>query len=304
MDVSIIVVNYNTAQIVHECIASVLRQVGIEFEVVVVDNASSDNSAAVLTPLRSDTIQILLNRENIGFGRANNQAFKHSRGRYIFLLNPDAVLLEPYDLQRLVAFMDENSRCGLSGTRILKEKVGQESYPFMYYPGEKSLQQKLQWLPGNIAWVLGASMIIRREVYVAVHGFDEDYFLYAEEADLCLRIRQRGFIIDQCQHVAVKHIGGISESTAPIEHVQRKKQAALYLFYKKHYLASEIARLVKRDRARALFRLLPLLVQKYCGGLSGRQYPRYHKYKAIYLTARAFLQAQASRNTPPDLNVL
>lgn len=305
MDVSIIIVNYNTAGIIRACVDSVLKQVGVEFEIIIVDNASGDRSTTTLASLQSiATIRVLLNHENIGFGRANNQAFQHSRGRYIFLLNPDAVLLAPNDLQRLIAFMDGNPQCGLAGTRILKDVVGQESLPAHFYPGEKSLQHKMQALPGEIAWVLGASMIIRREVYEAVRGFDNDYFLYAEEADLCLRIRLRGFVIAQCEYVAVRHIGGISESTAPIEHVQRKKQAGLYLFYKKHYPLDEALRLAKRDRARAIFRLLPLMVQKLCANLSELQYRRYYKYRAVYETAKAFLRAQAERNAVADFSVL
>lgn len=294
MDVSVIIVNYNTAAIIRECVNSVLNQVGLSFEIIVVDNASCDDSAAVLSSVQMQCdVDVVLNAENVGFGRANNQAFQRSWGRYIFLLNPDAVLLAPDDLQRLVAFMAAHPRCGLAGTRILKDEVGHESAPARYYPGEKFLHRQLEGLPGDIAWVLGASMIIRREVYVSVQGFDKDYFLYAEEADLCLRIRSRGFAIAQCNEVAVRHIGGISESTAPIEHVQRKKQAGLYLFYKKHYPTKEVVRLVKRDRARALFRLAPLVVQKYCARLSEQQNRRYFKYRAVYETAKAFLRAQA-----------
>jgi GT2 family glycosyltransferase len=305
MDVSIIIVNYNSAEVVQACVDSVLKQIGVEFELIIIDNASSDHSATTLESLQSNThIQILLNQENIGFGRANNQAFQRCCGRYVFLLNPDAVLLAPDDLQRLVTFMDGNPRCGLAGTRIWKGGAGQENLPVYFYPGEKSLQQKLHALPGKIAWVLGASMIIRREIYESVRGFDEGYFLYAEEADLCLRIRQRGYVIEQCTNVAVRHIGGVSESSAPIEHVQRKKQAGLYLFYKKHYPADEVVRLVRRDRARAMFQLLPLVVQKYCGCLSEPQSRRYHKYRAVYETAKAFLRAEADNKPAVDFNVL
>lgn len=305
MDVSIIIVNYNTAAIVRECINSVLTQVGLSYEIIVIDNASSDESNVVLTSLQiQGDVDVVLNTENVGFGRANNQAFQRSHGRYIFLLNPDAVLLVSDDLQRLVAFMDANPSCGLAGTRILKGDVGHESAPARYYPGEKFLQRPLERLPGDIAWVLGASMIIRREVYASVQGFDEDYFLYAEEADLCLRIRSRGFAIAQYGEVAVRHIGGISERNSPIELVQRKKQAGLYLFYRKHYAAEEIVRLVKRDRARAIFRLIPLVVQKYCAHLSESQCRRYYKYRAIYQTAKAFLRAEDSGNTAVNVSVL
>ncbi|MDB6060249.1 MAG: hypothetical protein JWM78_352 [Verrucomicrobiaceae bacterium] len=305
MDVTVIVVNYNTARVVLDCVRSALNQVSLTLEVIIVDNASTDGSQRALDTLRiHDNVQLLLNRDNVGFGRANNQAYRQSRGRYIFLLNPDAIFKSSTDLLAMVEFMDRSSQCGLAGTRILKNEAGNESKPFHFYPGEKFLRQKLPPMPGDIAWVLGASMIIRREVYEAIKGFDEDYFLYAEEADLCMRIRQLGFSIEQYREVAVRHIGGVSENTVPKEHVHRKKQAALYLFYKKHYPVDEIQRLVKKDRARALLRLLPLILPKVFSRLSEHQLQRYSKYKAVYETAKAFLRAQLDSRIKPDISVL
>src|SRR5579863_6660591 len=103
MECSVIIVNYNTAELVKQCIDSLLKQTGIEFEIIVVDNASHDHSLTVLNEYGTK-IRLLANTENAGFGKANNQGFRLGQGRYLFLLNPDALLQSPTDLRYLISF--------------------------------------------------------------------------------------------------------------------------------------------------------------------------------------------------------
>src|SRR3990167_5851563 len=118
IDVSVLIVNYNTADLVRQCILSVLKQRGVQFEIIVVDNCSHDNSVSVLQSL-TPQITLLANVNNLGFGTANNQAFNISKGRYLFMLNPDAVCLNEQDLFLAVQFMDQHPQYGLMCTRII-----------------------------------------------------------------------------------------------------------------------------------------------------------------------------------------
>ena len=181
-----------------------------------VDNNSKDNSVAVLQEFLPG-ITLIANPDNKGFGKANNQAFKSSRGRYIFMLNPDAVCMTNQDLAHAAAFMDEHQQDGLVGTRILNANHQLEKTAWHHYPRQTQTQADFSSLPGVYATVLGASMIARREVFEKVNGFDEDFFLYGEETDLCLRIRKAGYSIGYCESVTVMHIGSASERTNPGE---------------------------------------------------------------------------------------
>ncbi len=288
MDISILIVTYNTANIIQACLDSVFKQLGVQYEIIVVDNASADNSVEVLSTF-SDRITLIANTNNVGFGKANNQAFKQSTGRYVFMLNPDAVLQSTTALQELIAYMDAAPSIGLAGTRILKTNTTEESKPSYQYPGQKHCDWNFGGLPGEIAWVLGASMIARREVFELVHGFDEDYFLYGEEADLCLRIRQQGYAIGYCSHVAVEHIGGASEKSNSTEARWLKKQNGLHTFYRKHYPLEIAKHLVKRDLKRATFRRAVLGFRKNIFGLTGRSLDQYHRYNAVCKASRLFI---------------
>jgi GT2 family glycosyltransferase len=145
------------------------------------------------------------------------------------------------------------------------------------YPGERYLKTGLPQLPGKIAWVLGASMFVRRECFAAVKGFDEEFFLYSEETDLCLRLRKAGFRIGYVPEVLVTHVGGASERGRPAYDVWKRKIDGLYLFYEKHYSNSDKMRLINRDLRRARLQLfLASLNFPFQGNLA-----RKAKYRAI-----------------------
>lgn len=290
MDISVIIVNYNTAALMAPCLDSVFKQTAANYEIIVVDNASQDDSVTVLQQYQ-DRITLIANQTNVGFGKANNQAAKVARGNYLFLLNPDAELQDTSAFVTLLAFMNNNLQCGLLGTRIVKTADGAEAKPCYFYPGQRYLKKQLQ-LPGKIAWVLGASMFIRQEVFAQVNGFDEDYFLYAEEVDLCLRIRQHAYTIEYCPAVVVRHIGGASESSNPPVARWQRKYAGLQLFLRKHYSQTEVIKLLQRDKRRKGLRLCWLSLKKYCGiSLNDKQQLKYLRYQATYQMACKALES-------------
>jgi len=258
MDVSIIIVSYNSAALLTDCLTSLRAATGTEKELFVVDNCSTDKSTSLTAELFPEVI-LIINKENRGFGAANNQALKKCVGRYVIFLNPDTTV-KPDTLQKAFAFMETNPHIGLAGARILNpDSTLQESVSYRY-PGEKYTSGETVNLEGNIACVLGAFMIVRRPLIDELRGFDEDFFLYGEDQDLAWRVRERGFAVGYIEDAHVFHLGGQSETGTPPLALFEKKIKAEYLFYAKHYKPETIARIKKTEKMKALFRLITLKI--------------------------------------------
>ncbi len=255
MDVSVIIVSYNTADLTIKCLASVRAAAGKK-EIFVVDNASTDGSAAAIGK-QFPEITLIENPQNMGFGAANNRALKICRGRYVVFLNPDTVV-RPGTLSRAVSYMDAHPDVGLAGARILNPDGSPQESISWRYPGEKFAKSETKSLPGKIACVLGAFMIARRPLIDELGGFDEDFFLYGEDEDLAWRIREKGFSIGYIEETEVLHWGGQSEARTPPPELFEKKLRAEYLFYAKHYQPQTIARIKRSQRRKAIYRLITL----------------------------------------------
>ena len=190
-EVSVIIVTYNTADRIGECLSSVYADGGPAREVFVIDNASTDGGAELLRG-RFSEVKLIENNENRGFAAANNQVLSICRGRYLFYLNPDTKLITPEAIGKCIRFMDAHPETGLAGVKLVNPDGSlQESVSFRY-PGEKFSGSEVAGLKGEIACVLGAGMIARADLIRMVGGFDEDFVLYGEDQDLCLRIRRAG----------------------------------------------------------------------------------------------------------------
>ena len=248
-ELSVIIVSYNTADLIGACLDSVLASEHINLEVFVVDNASKDTGVAVIQK-HFPTVRLIANETNRGFGVANNQALAYCRGRYIVFLNPDTTIASD-SLVRMMRFMDTHPEVGLAGPIVRNPNGSRQDSVSVCYPGHRYGGPELGSLPGTIACVLGACQISRTELLRDLGGFDEDFFLYGEDQDLCLRVRQRGFLIEQINDAVILHHGGQSERDSLPEEVVRKKLQAEYLFYRKHYHPLTIVRIRRRQRIRA-----------------------------------------------------
>ena len=258
-NISVIIVSYNTADLLKVCLESVLASQLVNCEVFVVDNASQDGSADVIRK-EFPTIRLIANEDNRGFGAANNQALWQCVGQYIVFLNPDTTV-EPESFHKMVAFMEANPHVGLAGPKILNPDGTRQDSVSYRYPGHRYGAADLGALPGNIACVLGACQIASAELLRELGGFDEDFFLYGEDQDICLRIRKRGFEIGFIENAVIMHHGGHSErNTLPAEVVRKKVRAEL-LFYRKHYRPETIRRLCQKQHRRAFWRIFFIRLQ-------------------------------------------
>ncbi|HQL90041.1 MAG TPA: glycosyltransferase family 2 protein [Syntrophales bacterium] len=255
-EISVIIVTYHSADVIGACLDSVAAAGGVSREVFVVDNASADGTAEIVRT-RFREVRLIANAENRGFAAANNQAIPLCRGRYLFFLNPDAVLDGPC-LETALQYMDGHPEVGLAGTRVVYPDGSPQETISLRYPGQKHAAEELKGLPGGIACVLGASMIARAELIREIGGFDEDYFLYGEDQELCLQVRRRGFEIGYIAEATVYHIGGHSETNAAAADKWGRKARAEYIFYRKHYRPETIRRIAREERLKAWWRILTI----------------------------------------------
>lgn len=256
---SIVIVSYNTRRLLSDCLESIRTHAGTEARVIVVDNASTDGS---LEMVQTDFpwVRILPNPENLGFARANNIALPRCRGDYILFLNPDTVIFDG-TMQKALAYMDRERNVGLAGMRLLNPDGSHQASVEKTYPRQrfdKEIRRAFDSLKGDIAWVKGAAMIARRDAILDIGGFDEDFFLYAEETDLCLRIRQAGWEIGYIDDALITHWGGQSEKPNLPVAVWEKKYRAEIRFMKKHYSAPALASSIRANRRQALYRVITL----------------------------------------------
>lgn len=255
-NLSIIIVSYNTKNVIVDCLESILTTNNITKKIFVIDNASTDGSSDFIKD-NFPSVHLVANTENVGFAAANNQVLPQCKEKYVFFLNPDTEVMSD-TFSKAISFMDANPSVGLAGTKIINPD-GTLQWSVSYkYPGQRYTANELSGLPGKIACVLGAGMIVRSELIKEIGGFDEDFFLYGEDQDLCLRIRKLGYEIGYIDSATVVHLGGQSEKDSLSSEVWKKKIHAEYILYRKHYLPKTIKRISRAHIIKAWWRILTL----------------------------------------------
>ena len=259
MDISVILVSYNTLEMTKKALDDLFSSLGnLEMEVFIIDNASKDDSAEILRR-EYPHISLIENKQNIGFGRANNQALPFIRGRYVLLLNTDA-FVEPDTITKTVQYMNAHPKCGILGVKLLwRDGTLQPSCRFFPTPWNIFLERTnlkrffrhtkmvddMSWDHNSVRdcdWVPGCYYLIRKEVIDQVGLFDPRYFLYYEEVDHCFAARRAGWKVVYFPDTPVVHIGGesakhegeISSSSQQIESLQIESE--LLYFRKNHSL--------------------------------------------------------------------
>ena len=276
-DLSVIIVNYNTADFIIRCLNSISLQKNVSYEVILIDNGSKDGSVEIVKN-NFPWVKLIENRENLGFARANNQGLKVSSGRYIYYLNPDTELATGA-FKKLTSYMDTNLEVGLAGTCIINPDGSLQSSVEKRYPGQRHTRRDLKNLKGEIAWVLGASIIVRKTVVESLNGFDERFFLYGEDLDICLMVRKAGWYIGFIPEAVVTHWGGQSErKNLPVD-VWKKKFKAESLFYTKHYSRKTINSIKRKIIIQACWRILTLKINLLFFKNKDEKTAKLNKYK-------------------------
>lgn len=255
MDVSILVVNYNTCQLTVDCLRSVYAsKTEYRYEVILIDNNSSDDSVAVISE-QFPQARLIENMQNTGFAKANNQGMEIAQGRYILLLNSDTIVQQD-TLQTMVAFMDNNPLTGAAGCKVILpngslDKACRRGLPtpsasFYYAFGFSKLfpnsprfnQYQLGYRDPDqeypVDCLVGAFMLVRREMVEQVGGLDEDFFMYGEDIDWCYRIKQAGWGIHYYPRTQIIHVKGGSARKRPVKIIYEFHRAMI-LFHRKHY---------------------------------------------------------------------
>jgi len=254
MEVSVIIVNYRVRYFLELCLRSLLNALSdVESEIIVVDNHSADGSLEELTPL-FPTVTFLGNDENIGFARANNQALRQASGNYVLFLNPDTVVPEDF-ARHCLSFLGQTPGIGGLGVRMVDGsgrflKESRRGFPspwvaFCRLAGLSALFPKsrlfstyyMGYLPADAthpAPVLsGACLWVSRAIVNRVGGFDEQFFMYAEDIDLSYRLGQAGYLNYYLADTTIVHFKG--ESTRKDMRYIRQFYKAMSQFRRKHF---------------------------------------------------------------------
>jgi GT2 family glycosyltransferase len=252
MELSIILVSYNTKDLLRQCLSSIYDQTrGIDFEVFVVDNASKDGTREMLDAEFSK-LHVIKNDENLVFAAANNQAMRLASGEFVLLLNSDTVIIDGA-IQRTVGEMKNHSKAGILGCRLVNPDGSPQLYSsrfptiaqtfseafFLYRivlfdsPGKEDSRGNEDLGLREVDFVCGAFMMIRRAVLELVGLLDERYFMYSEDTDFCFRVKKAGYEVLFLSQVAVIHYGGVTLRS--LESLLLNLHRNHFYFVKKNY---------------------------------------------------------------------
>jgi GT2 family glycosyltransferase len=268
-ELSIIIVSWKVKNLLKNCLDSIFSDTSEKkSEVIVVDNNSQDGSVEMIQS-EFPQVSLISNQENVGFGKACNQAIRIAQGNYIFILNPDTIV-KPDTLQNIVNFMDCNPKVGIGGCYVYYPN-GTPQSSFYRFPtllsyfsrmfslfrilSRNRFTQKFFWeyednnIAGPIDRVLGGAMVLRKETLRQIGTFDEVYFMYAEELDLCYRAKQMGWKVSTIPNTEIVHYHQQS-SLQNIRETTFHGFKSDFLFFKKFY---------------PVYKLIIFRIMQFCG---------------------------------------
>ncbi len=251
-DLSVIILTYNTCDLTRDCVTAALADAGrsrFDVETIVVDNASSDETVATLRGA-FPAVNVIGNASNLGFGRGNNVGLAAATGRYLLLLNSDA-LVQPGALRALVEFMDAHPDAGACGPMLLNldgtlqpsgrslpnvwsvfvgtTKIYRLWKRDLYLERGRDYQQV-----ARVGEISGAALLVRHEVYAQLGGFDPNFFAYYEDVDWCKRINEAGYVIYYVPTAQVMHRWQATSRSVSTLAYQAGQDSLRYYFAKHH----------------------------------------------------------------------
>ncbi len=253
MQLSVIILNYNVSYFLRQCVLTVQEAlVGIDSEIIIVDNHSSDDSCAMVKKYFPE-IKLVENKENVGFSKANNQGVAIAKGAYVCILNPD-IAVPKNVFKKSLEFANTKSDLGALGVRLIdgtgnflpesKRNIPKPKVVFNKITGIKSTKNSYyasqidQTEIGEVSVLVGAFMLLKTTVYKEVDGFDEEYFMYGEDIDLSFKLLKAGYKNYYLGDITVLHYKG--ESTTKDKTYLKRFYGAMHIFYKKHFKSNSI----------------------------------------------------------------
>ncbi|WP_445634874.1 N-acetylglucosaminyl-diphospho-decaprenol L-rhamnosyltransferase [Nostoc sp. DSM 114161] len=249
ISVSIILVNYNGAELLPDCLNSIQKFIDIpSYEIIVVDNASSDSSVELIAE-KFPQVRLIKQTQNRGFGAGNNAGAKVASGKFLFLLNTDTIITYNI-LPHLIDLMQADSQIGIIGPKLLNPdgsfqisvspalgikgeyEARQMHLNYLNNSERNSIEQKFQQTQ-EVDIVVGAAFFIRSSLFQELNGFDENFFMYFEESDLCQRAQYQGYKIIYTPDVSLIHLKGYSIQKSANAMAIEYRRSQIY-FYEKH----------------------------------------------------------------------
>lgn len=241
MDLTVVIVNFNTKNLLRQCLASVFKQTkGIGYEVIVIDNGSSDGSGAMVKK-EFPRARLIKNKKNLGFAKANNQGIRQARGEWVLLLNSDTEIKDNA-LAKLVAFANKQKDLGIAGPKLVNPdgSLQPSTAPFYTLPvvaislfrGDKFLRRSPAGTK-RVDWLSGACFLIKKQVIEKVGLLDERFFMYVEEMEYCYRAKKAGF--QTCFYPGAEVIHRARGSTLGRQKAILAIYQGLIYFYQKHF---------------------------------------------------------------------
>ncbi|MBW4644601.1 MAG: glycosyltransferase family 2 protein [Goleter apudmare HA4340-LM2] len=249
ISISIILVNYNGAEVLPDCLSSIEKYIDtLTCEIILVDNASTDGSLELVKE-NYPQIRLIKNSKNLGFGAGNNAGARIAYGEFLFLLNTDTVLTSNI-LLHLIDLIQADTKIGIIGPKLLNPDGSLQISvsPALGIKGEYQarqihqayqnvsnlnlIEQKFQEIQ-EVDIVVGAAFFIRSSLFQELGGFDENFFMYFEESDLCQRAQYLGYKIIYTPYVSLIHLRGYSIQKVANAMVVEYRRSQIY-YYQKH----------------------------------------------------------------------
>lgn len=280
IELSIIILSYNTAKVTKDCIESIfnsLKDKDLQYEIIVLDNASTDNSVQLLKKIQKEhkNMNIIDNKENVGFAKGNNIASKQAKGVYLLFLNSDTLVIESAVEELLNYYKINEKTVHFAGGKLFNSDGTTQAScgPFYSLPvvfGALFLKGDYWGLTRyspdfatKVDWISGACILTTKVIFEKIHGFDEKIFMYMDEIDLLYRAKKHGYFTYFCPEAHFVHLGSASSNgkTFPILQVYN---GFLY-FYKKHHKGAALGILKGMLQLKAA-------VSVFIGRLTGNAY--------------------------------
>ena len=245
MKLSVVILNYNVKHFLELCLRSVEAAiVNIDAEIIVVDNDSEDDSCLMVKSLFPN-VNLIENKENMGFSKGNNIGVTKANGEYLCILNPDTVVSEDTFL-KLLEFSETKEELGIVGCKLINGKgeflpESKRRIPYINAAFKKLLGNSDDYYANHLKEedvdqvdvLVGAFMFLKKVVYNKIGGFDEDYFMYGEDIDISYKALKQGYKNFYYGKTSILHFKG--ESTLRDKNYARRFYGAMQIFYKKHF---------------------------------------------------------------------